>query len=103
MTSKDHITAYRKQFENELFGHVIPFWERHSPDPKNGGYYNCLDRDGSVYDTRKHTWLQGRQSWMFSTLYRTVDQRQEWLDMAASGIQFLREHAVRDDGRVFFR
>lgn len=102
MSTHPHVTAYRKQFERELFDHVIPFWERHSPDPEHGGYFNCLDRDGSVYDTRKHIWLQGRQAWMFSTLYRTVEQKQEWLDMAASGIRFLRENAVRDDGRVYF-
>ena len=96
------VTAYRKQFERELFDHVIPFWERHSPDPEHGGYFNCLDRDGSVYDTRKHIWLQGRQAWMFSTLYRTVEQKKEWLDMAASGIRFLRAHAIREDGRVWF-
>ena len=96
------VTAYRKQFERELFDHVIPFWERHSPDPQHGGYFNCLDRDGSVFDTRKHIWLQGRQAWMFSTLYRTVEQKKEWLDMASSGIRFLREHAIREDGRVWF-
>ena len=96
------VTAYRKQFERELFDHVIPFWERHSPDPEHGGYFNCLDRDGSVFDTRKHIWLQGRQAWMFSTLYRTVEQKKEWLDMASSGIRFLREHAIREDGRVWF-
>lgn len=100
--SHPNLTAFRKQFEHELFDRVIPFWERHSPDPKHGGYFNCLDRDGSVYDTRKHIWLQGRQAWMFSTLYRTVEQKREWLDMAASGIRFLREHAIRADGRVWF-
>ena len=99
---QENIAAYRRQFENELFTHVIPFWEQHSPDRENGGYFNCLDRDGKIYDTRKHIWLQGRQAWMFSTLYRTVDQRQEWLDLAGSGIQFLREHARRYDGRVYF-
>jgi len=102
MTSHLPFAAYRKQFERELFDHVIPFWVRHSPDPEHGGYFNCLDRDGSVYDTRKHIWLQGRQAWMFSTLYRTVEQKKEWLDMAASGIRFLRDHAIRDDGRVWF-
>ncbi|MFO8030119.1 MAG: AGE family epimerase/isomerase [Cyclonatronaceae bacterium] len=102
MNTTNVLQAYRKQFERELFDHVIPFWERHSPDPKHGGYFDCLDRDGNVYDTRKHMWLQGRQAWMFSTLYRTVEQKKEWLDMAASGIRFLREHAVRDDGRVYF-
>ena len=25
------------------------------------GFYNCLDEDGSVYDTTKYGWLQGRQ------------------------------------------
>ncbi len=102
MTSHLPFAAYRKQFERELFDHVIPFWERHSPDPEHGGYFNCLDRDGSVFDTRKHIWLQGRQAWMFSTLYRTVEQKKEWLDMAGSGIRFLRDHAIREDGRVWF-
>ena len=100
--TKDNIAAYRRQFENELFTHVVPFWEKHSPDRENGGYFNCLDRDGTVYDTRKHIWLQGRQAWMFSTLYRTVDRKQEWLDLAESGVRFLRDHARRYDGRVYF-
>lgn len=92
----------RTRYESELFGSVIPFWERHSPDPDHGGYFNCLDRDGSVYDTTKHTWLQGRQAWMFATLYARVEERPEWLDLARSGVDFLRRHALRPDGRVFF-
>ncbi len=96
------LSRYREQFEKELFNSVLPFWENHSPDKVNGGYFNCLDRDGRVFDTRKHIWLQGRQVWMFSTLYRTVEQRPEWLDIAVSGIRFLRDHAIRNDGRVWF-
>lgn len=92
----------RRRYETELFERVLPFWERHSPDAQHGGYFNCLDRDGAVYDTTKHAWLQGRQAWMFATLYRTVDQRPEWLDLARSGVNFLRKHALRQDGRVFF-
>ncbi|HCR48975.1 MAG TPA: N-acylglucosamine 2-epimerase, partial [Bacteroidetes bacterium] len=42
----------------------------------------CLDRDGTVYDTRKHIWLQGRETWMFSKLYNDVGQKPEWLHMA---------------------
>ncbi len=92
----------RRRYETELFERVIPFWERHSPDQTNGGYFNCLGRDGAVYDTTKHAWLQGRQAWMFATLYRRVEQRPEWLELAMSGLDFLRRHALRNDGRVFF-
>jgi N-acylglucosamine 2-epimerase len=96
------ITRYRRRYETELFERVIPFWERHSPDPEYGGYLNCLDREGTPYDTTKYSWLQGRQAWMFSMLYREVEPRDEWLDIAESGVAFLREHAARPNGQVFF-
>jgi len=96
------IAGLRLKFEQELFENVIPFWEKHSPDPVNGGYFNCLDRDGYVYETTKHVWLQARQVFMFSKLYRAVEQRTAWLEMARSGVSFLRRHARRVDGRVFF-
>jgi len=96
------ITQLRRRYETELFERVLPFWERHSPDSRNGGLYNCLARDGRVYDTTKHMWLQGRQVWMLSKLYRTVEARPEWLELAGLGMRFLREHAARPDGRVYF-
>ncbi|WP_420456014.1 AGE family epimerase/isomerase [Rubrivirga sp.] len=92
----------RQRYEAELFERVLPFWERHSPDRERGGTFNNLDRDGTVYDTSKHVWLMGRQAWLFSRLYRTVEPRAGWLALAASGVEFLREHAVRDDGLVYF-
>ena len=93
---------YRARYEHELFESVIPFWERHSPDAVHGGYFNNLDRDGKVYDTTKHVWLLARQVWMFSKLNRSVDQRPAWLELARLGMKFLREHAVRPNGRVYF-
>ncbi|MEM1115242.1 MAG: AGE family epimerase/isomerase [Bacteroidota bacterium] len=92
----------RQRYETELFERVLPFWERHSPDRVHGGTFNNLDRDGAVYDETKHVWLMGRQAWMFSRLYRTVEPRPEWLDLARLGVEFLRAHAVRDDGMVYF-
>jgi N-acylglucosamine 2-epimerase len=92
----------RKKYERELLENVIPFWERYSPDRQNGGFFNCLDRDGGVFDTTKHMWLQGRQVFMFSKLYRTVEARPEWLALARSGAEFMRKYAKREDGRVYF-
>lgn len=72
-------------------------------DWKHGGYFSCLDRDGTVYDPRKYIWLQGRQIWMYSRLYNQVERRQEWLDIAALGVEFLIRHASDPEGRYYFR
>lgn len=96
------LSALRARYETELFDRVLPFWQRHSPDRQHGGTFNNLSRDGQVFDTTKHQWLQGRQVWMFAKLYTAVEPRAEWLGLARSGIEFMRAHAVRSDGRVYF-
>ncbi|MCC5926006.1 MAG: AGE family epimerase/isomerase [Bacteroidetes bacterium] len=97
-----NLSSLTEVYKIELLNHVVPFWEKHSIDRKNGGFWNCLDRDGSKYDTKKYMWLNGRQTWMFSKLYNSVEQRPEWLEIARLGATFLREKAVRADSRVYF-
>ena len=79
-------------YKSELLDRVVPFWLNKSQDTEFGGYFTCLDRDGSVYDTDKFIWLQGREVWMFSKLYNTVEPRQEWLDAALQGAEFLKKY-----------
>jgi N-acylglucosamine 2-epimerase len=93
----------RVTLESELFDHVLPFWEKHSWDQKNGGFWNCLDRTGHIFDVTKYGWLQGRETWLFSKLYRTVEPKPLWLEMARSGAEFLRYKALTKDDRVPFR
>ena len=93
---------YLRLFRKELLGNVIPFWLKHSLDSENGGYFNCLGRDGEVYDTTKHMWLQGRQVWMFSKLYNTLEKRPEWRDAAMLGYDFIRRCGRGAEGRVYF-
>ena len=81
-----------EQYKSELLDKVIPFWLEKSQDKESGGYFTCLDRDGSVYDTDKFIWLQGREVWMFATLYNKVEKRQEWLDCAIQGAEFLKKY-----------
>lgn len=97
------LAELRAQYESNLFESVIPFWSKHSIDREHGGYFTCLERDGSVYDPRKYVWLQGRQVWMYSRLYNQVERRQEWVDIAASGMDFLLRHARDGQGRYYFR
>ena len=74
-----------KQYKDELMDSVLPFWLEHSQDKEYGGYFSCLDRDGSVYDTDKFIWLQGREVWLFAMLYNCIGGKEEWLDCALQG------------------
>ena len=39
------------QDKSELLDRVMPFWLQHSIDTQYGGYFTCLERDGTVFDT----------------------------------------------------
>lgn len=88
MDLKPLISIYR----DELLENVVPFWLNRSQDPVYGGYFTCLDRKGDVFDTDKFIWLQGREVWLFSMLYNNIEKRQEWLDCALQGGEFLRKY-----------
>lgn len=88
------------QYEKELKENCLPFWLEHSGDQEFGGYFSCLERDGSVYDTDKFIWLQGREVWMFAMLYNKVQKQQEWLDFAIQGAEFLKKYG--HDGNYDF-
>lgn len=97
-----NLNRYRERYREELFERVIPFWMRHSQDLEHGGYFTCLDRDGTVYDGRKYVWLQGRAAWTFSKLYNDVEPREEWLEFSRSCVQFLQRHVYDSRGRCYF-
>jgi len=81
------------------------FWLKYSHDNEKGGFYNCLTSSGSVYDTTKYCWLQGRQVWMYSTLYQEVERFRlsEVYDAAIMGGEFLIKFAKNEDsGKCYF-
>ena len=51
---------WSKTYKDELLKSIMPFWLKHGLDRKHGGVYTCLDRDGSIMDTTKSVWFQGR-------------------------------------------
>lgn len=99
---QDNFKALADQYKTALLDDVLPFWANHSIDEQYGGYFTCLDREGKVYDTDKFIWLQNRQVWMFSMLYTQLEQRQDWLDVAAQGAEFLARHGRDADGNWYF-
>jgi N-acylglucosamine 2-epimerase len=98
MICDSHASLYRATLHDD----VMPFWLRHGLDREHGGMMTALDRDGSVLDTDKSVWFQGRAGWMLATLYNTVEQRPEWLEAARSCVEFSRRHAHRADGKMYF-
>ncbi len=84
---------------HHLLNGVMPFWVDHSPDRESGGFFHCLDRAGGVTDTRKNTWCQARQTWMFSHLHRRYPQGERWIELARLGRDYLVEHCYAGDGR----
>lgn len=94
----DSFKQLAAQYKAELLEKVVPFWLEKSQDKEFGGYFTCLERDGKVFDTDKFIWLQGREVWMFATLYNKVEKKKEWLDCAIQGAEFLRKHG--HDGQL---
>lgn len=89
-------------YRNALLDDVLPFWEQHSIDRECGGYFTCLDRDGTVFDTDKFVWLQAREVWTFSMLYNRLEKNERWLEIARHGAAFLRQHGRDAAGDWYF-
>ena len=89
-------------YRDGLLHNTLPFWFPRSIDQEQGGFMFNRDRDGSLLDSDKAIWLQGRASWLLATLYSEVEPRPEWLEWSRHGIDFLRQHGFDDDGRMFF-
>lgn len=96
------IKRYHEIYEKELFEHVVPFWLNHSLDRENGGYFSLMDRDGTVFDTDKYAWMQGREIWMFSKLCSVYGARPEWIEAAKLGVEFMRKHGRAENGDFYF-
>lgn len=86
---------------NYLTENVLPFWLKNSIDYKNGGIFTCIDEDGSIYDTEKSVWFQGRALYIFSLAYNDVEKNPEYLKAAKAIFDFLPKCEV-ENGRMAF-
>lgn len=96
------LSDYGALYRTELLENVLPFWMKHSRDTQFGGYFNCLNRDGSVYDTDKFMWLQAREAWTFATMHEKIGHNDSWLDMARQGMDFILKHGRDAQGNWYF-
>ncbi len=90
-------------YRNGLLNDTLPFWIKHCVDRQHGGFMLSLDRDGTVIDTDKGVWQQGRFTWLLGELYNNVEPRDEWLELAKHGARFIDQHCFDPaDGRMWF-
>lgn len=90
-------------YRQNLLSDVIPFWFPRSIDAQCGGYLHCLDADGSVVDSDKSVWAQGRMAWMLLTLNNWFQPEPEWFAWGSHGIDFIDRYCTDpSDGHMYF-
>lgn len=102
MQTKEYIQQWATRYRRDLVEDIMPFWLTHGLDEINGGIYTCLDRDGSLMDSTKSVWFQGRFAFICAFAYNQIEQKPEWLQAAKTTIDFIEKHCFDSDGRMFF-
>ncbi len=100
--NRKYLETWRDKYRQTLTEDILPFWLKHGLDHENGGVYTCVDRDGTLMDSTKSVWFQGRCAFVYAFAYNNVEKRSEYLDMAKSCIDFIEAHCFDSDGRMYF-
>ena len=98
---KEYLVSCRQRVGTDIVADILPFWLEYGLDRENGGIFTCLDRDGTLMDTTKSVWFQGRWGYVASLAAVQLGD-EEYLDAAASAIDFIEEHCFDKDGHMFF-
>ncbi len=99
---KSYIRTIRDKYRSELMDNIMPFWLEHGLDREHGGIYTCLNRDGSIMDTTKSVWFQGRFGFICAYAYNNIEKNPDWLAASKSCITFIESHCFDIDGHMFF-
>lgn len=102
MNVKEYIKSWAESYKKDLTENIMPFWMKYGLDRENGGVYTCVDCDGSLMDTTKSVWFQGRFAFICSFAYNNVEKNQEWLDAAKSTLEFIEKHCFDEQGHMYF-
>ncbi|MGL5683871.1 MAG: AGE family epimerase/isomerase [Marinifilaceae bacterium] len=98
----NYLQTWKDNYIQELTEDILPFWLKNGLDRVNGGVYTCVNRDGSLIDTTKSVWFQGRFGFICAYAYNNIEKRQEWLDASKSCIDFIEKYCSDEDGHMYF-
>ena len=97
-----YLQTWAESYRKDLVENILPFWLKYGLDEKHGGVYTCVDRDGSLMDTTKSVWFQGRFGFIAAFAYNNVEKNPAWLAASKSCIDFIENHCFDTDGRMYF-
>ena len=102
MNIKEYIKQWAESYKTDLTENIMPFWMEHGWDKVNGGVYTCVDRDGSLIDSTKSVWFQGRFAFICAYACNNVEKNPLWLEAAKSTLDFIEKHCFDENGRMYF-
>ena len=85
-----------------LVNDILPFWMKHAIDRQEGGLFNMISRDGTLYGTDKNAWFAGRTMYTYSLAYNELDKNPEYLKVARCMYGFLPKCELDESGRLPF-
>lgn len=102
MENRKYFSHWAARYKTDLLEDILPFWLKYGLDREHGGYYTCVDRDGTLYDPTKSVWFQGRFAYILAYACNRIEKRPEWMEACRSGLDFIERHCTDTDGRMFF-
>jgi len=102
MDTQTYWKAWSERCRRDLTTDILPFWMKHGWDRQHGGVYTCVDRDGTLMDSTKSGWFQGRFAFVCSYAYNAVEKKKTWLKAAKSTLDFIDAHLFDARGRAYF-
>lgn len=99
---KAYISDWARSYKDDLTQNIMPFWMKYGLDHEHGGVYTCVDRDGTLMDTTKSVWFQGRFAFVCAYAYNHVEKNEEWLQAAKTTIDFIEKYCFDKDGHMYF-
>ena len=102
MDVKKYLAYWADRYQDDLKENILPFWLKHGLDRVHGGVYTCVDRDGTLMDSTKSVWFQGRFGFICAYAYNNIEANEEWLRASKSCVDFIEQHCFDTDGRMYF-
>ncbi|WP_296957792.1 AGE family epimerase/isomerase [Porphyromonas sp. oral taxon 278] len=102
MEVKKYLAYWADRYQDDLKENILPFWLKHGLDRVHGGVYTCVDRDGTLIDSTKSVWFQGRFGFICAYAYNNIEANEEWLRASKSCVDFIEQHCFDTDGRMYF-
>ena len=94
---KRSLEEIRDVFKHELFDITLTLWKKDGVDWKYGGYLPHIDESGTITETNKRLYYQGRVLWLYSYFYNKFGGDEYYLSAAKTGFDFLTKYCVDEN------